>query len=80
MIPEKESYTVEFKSDRKRLSDDELVEAVVCLANSEGGEIYLGVENDGIVSGLHHTHQNISGLTAVIANKTIPPLTVRGSS
>jgi ATP-dependent DNA helicase RecG len=43
-IPEKESLTVEFKSDQKRLPDRELVAAAVCLANAEGGEIYLGVE------------------------------------
>lgn len=35
-IPTHESLTVEFKSDRKRLPDSELVEAVVCLANANG--------------------------------------------
>lgn len=47
IIPNKESLTIEFKSDRHRLPDRELVEAVVCLCKSSGGEIYLGVENDG---------------------------------
>ena len=42
LIPKGESLTVEFKSDRKRLPDAELVEAVVCLANAEGGELWLG--------------------------------------
>jgi hypothetical protein len=46
-LPPAESLTVEFKSDRKRLSDNELVEAIVCLANAEGGELWLGVEDDG---------------------------------
>ena len=36
-----------FISDQKRLPDRDLLEAVVCLANSDGGDIYLGVENDG---------------------------------
>ena len=53
MIPNSESLTVEFKSDRKRLSDAELVEALVCLANTEGGELWLGVEDDGQATGLH---------------------------
>lgn len=35
-LPLVESLTVEFKSDRKRLPDRELVEAVICLANAEG--------------------------------------------
>ena len=46
-ILEKESLTVECKSDKRRLSDRELVASVVCLANTEGGVIYLGVEKDG---------------------------------
>jgi ATP-dependent DNA helicase RecG len=76
-IPERESLTVEFKSDRNRLNDRDLVVAVVCLANTEGGDIYLGVEEDGTVTGLHPVHQNLTGLTALIANLTSPPLSVR---
>ncbi len=76
-IPEEESLTVEFKSDRTRLPDRELVAAVVCLANTEGGDIYLGVEKDGTISGLHVDHQNLTGLAAMIANRTIPPVSVR---
>jgi ATP-dependent DNA helicase RecG len=45
-IPRQESLTIEFKSDRTRLSDRELIETVVCFANTEGGEIYLGVEDN----------------------------------
>jgi ATP-dependent DNA helicase RecG len=76
-IPQKESLTVEFKSDRKRLPDRELVEAAVCLANTEGGSIYLGVENDGTPTGLHAEHRNLTGLVALIANRTVPPISVR---
>lgn len=77
LIPEHESLKVEFKSDRKRLHDSDLVGAVVCLANTEGGELYLGVEKDGAVTGLHAEHQNLTGLTVLIANRTNPPLSVR---
>jgi ATP-dependent DNA helicase RecG len=76
-IPKRESLTVEFKSDRNRLNDRDLIAAVVCLANTDGGDIYLGVEDDGTVTGLHPAHQNLTGLTALIANLTSPPLTVR---
>ncbi len=76
-IPTEESLTVEFKSDRSRLADRELIETVVCLANTDGGEIYLGVEDDGQVSGLHPQHQNLSTLAAMIANRTNPPISVR---
>lgn len=76
-IPEKESLTVEFKSDMKRLPDEELIAAVVCLANTEGGHIYVGVEDDGHITGLHPMHQNSTTLSAMIANRTNPPVSVR---
>jgi ATP-dependent DNA helicase RecG len=76
-IPPVESLTVEFKSDRGRLADDELVATVVCLANTEGGEVYLGVEDDDRATGLHPAHQNLAGLSALIANRTVPPVSVR---
>ncbi len=62
MIPYTESLAVEFKSDRGPLPDRELIETAVCLANSEGGEIYLGVEDDGSITGLHPNHAAHFGL------------------
>ncbi len=47
----KKSLTVEFKSDRTKISDDVIVEAVVAMANTDGGDIYLGVEDDGQITG-----------------------------
>ena len=76
ILPPKETLTVEFKSDRKRLGDDDLVEALVCLANTEGGELWLGVEDDGTPTGLHQSHQDIVGLPGLVAAKTSPSLTV----
>ena len=48
VLPSAESLTVEFKSDRKRLPDSDLVEAIVCLANAECGTLWLGVENGDV--------------------------------
>ncbi len=76
-IPTEESMTVEFKSDRNRLSDRDLIAAVVCLTNTEGGDLYLGVEADGEITGLNPAHRDFSGLAALIANHTSPPLSVR---
>lgn len=75
-LPPRESLTVEFKSDRKRLSDADLVEAVVCLANAEGGELWLGVEDDGTPTGLHAEHQHLTGLSGLVAARTSPSLAV----
>lgn len=76
LLPPVETLSVEFKSDRTRLSDNELVEALACLANTEGGELWLGVEDDGMPTGLHVAHQNLAGLSALVAAKTSPSLAV----
>lgn len=73
----KEDMTNEFKSDRKKLSDEELIEAVVAFTNTEGGALYLGVEDNGEISGLHEKHRDITQLAALIANRTIPPISVQ---
>jgi ATP-dependent DNA helicase RecG len=71
-----EALTVEFKSDQKSLPDRELIATVVSLANTEGGNILIGVEDDGTITGLHSNHKNIKGLASLIANKTNPPISV----
>ena len=76
LLPPAETLAVEFKSDRKRLPDDDLVEALVCLANTEGGEVWLGVEDDGTPTGLHDAHQNLAGLPGLVAARTSPALAV----
>jgi ATP-dependent DNA helicase RecG len=77
LIKQGESLVLEFKSDLKSLPDRELVAAVVALANTEGGDLLLGVEDDGTVTGLHHNHRNLIGLPSLIANKTNPAISVK---
>lgn len=78
MLPDTESLTVEFKSESKRpQSDDEIVENVVALANTQGGTLYLGVEDDGTPTGISKEHGNLNGLAAFVFNKTVPQQTVR---
>lgn len=76
ILPPCESITVEFKSDRKRLSDNDLVEAVICLANADGGELWLGVEDNGTPTGLHIEHLQVAGLAGLVAARTSPSLAV----
>jgi ATP-dependent DNA helicase RecG len=80
ILPPAETLTVEFKSDRKRLSDNDLVEALVCLANTEGGELWLGVEDDGRATGLHSDHTALMGLAGLVAARTSPALQVNVDS
>ena len=77
LIRRGEGLALEFKSDLKCLSDRDLVVAVVSLANTEGGDLLLGVEDDGTVTGLHTNHLNVLGIPSLIANKTNPAISVR---
>lgn len=79
-LPPRESLTVEFKSDLKKLPDRELIEALVCLANAEGGELWLGVEDDGTPTGLHAEHRLLEGLAGMVAARTSPSLNVQAEA
>ncbi len=76
-----ESLAVEFKGEsQRRLSDADLIDAVVCLANrpSNGmGWFLIGVEDDGRITGAkprHGQHTDPLRVQALIANRTRPPL------
>ncbi len=71
MIPYSEYLTVEFKSDRKRLSGVDLAEVLVCLDNTEADELWLGVEDDGQATSLHVEHMDRTGLAGMVAAQPI---------
>lgn len=84
IIADGETSDVEFKGDSARpLSDADLVEAVVCLANRSGnepGRLLVGVEDDGRITGArarHETGTDPARLQALVANRTRPSLTPR---
>lgn len=79
-LPPRESLTVEFKSDLKKLPDRELIEALICLANAEGGELWLGVEDDGTPTGLHVEHRLLDGLAGMVTARTSPSLNVQAEA
>lgn len=77
IIPSSETLNIEFKSDKKGLPDSDLIEVIVAFANTEGGICYLGVEDDGEITGISKKHSDPSGVAALILNKTVPPVSVR---
>ncbi len=77
MLPKKETLTIEFKSDVKKLSDADIFDVVVAFSNTEGGDLYLGIEDSGEITGAHEKHRNPTTVSAFIANHTIPPVAVR---
>ncbi len=77
IIPEKETLTIEFKSDQSGYSDTSLVEEIVGMTNTQGGDLYLGVEDNGEITGISKKRLDPIGAVALIANKTIPSVSTR---
>ena len=83
-IPFAQSLTVEFISDRHDglsdgLSDSKVVDAVVGMANVDGGLIFLGVSDDGTPEGLSDPTSRwlkAEAARAVIFEKTHPSVSV----
>lgn len=78
LIPKKETLTVEFEKEPKsEVGDRTVLEETVGLANAQGGTIYIGVEDDGTISGVHS--QNWCDLERVLlylTGSTVPPVQV----
>lgn len=83
LVKEGESLTVEFKGEwAKPISDREIYEAVVCLANADGGTLLIGVEDDGGISGSrprHETATDPTRLQVAIFNNSEPRINTRVS-
>jgi ATP-dependent DNA helicase RecG len=83
IISKGENLDVEFKGEEKSaLSDNELVENVVCLANrkcSHSGWLVIGVEDDGRITGARPRHEagetDTNRIQALISNRTRPSVT-----
>ena len=72
VLAEGETLTVEFKN---QVNDDHLVEAVVCLANSRGGLLLIGVDDQGGVVGAEPRHGSSTvpaRLQSLVAGRTVP--------
>jgi ATP-dependent DNA helicase RecG len=79
LIKEGETMDIEFKGEeRNALSDNDLLEAVVCLCNRPGdapGYLLIGVEDDGRITGARPRHDAITHpvmVSAMISGRTRP--------
>ncbi|MCL2648890.1 MAG: putative DNA binding domain-containing protein [Phycisphaerales bacterium] len=80
LIQSGESLTVEFKSDRQQIGDAVIYEEVVAMANTKGGTLLIGVEDDGTITGAkprHSTSTDPTKLQAAIFNNTVPNVNTR---
>jgi ATP-dependent DNA helicase RecG len=80
IIAKGEQLDVEFKSDRRTMPDREIYEEVVSLANSKGGVLLIGVEDDGAITDTHPRHGDVTDppkLQSAIFNNTVPSINTR---
>ena len=85
LISQGETLNVEFKGERSgSLNDRDLVEAVVCLANRvdhEWGYLFVGVEDDGSITGARPRHGNSRidplRVEALLGSRTRPAISCR---
>jgi len=78
-----EQFTTEFIAEvDEPLGDEQLVDAVVCLANGHGGVVLVGVADDGTVKGARHRHgayTDAHRVAIMIAGRTVPSCPVECS-
>lgn len=77
-----ETVEVEFKSDRMKLNDNGIYEEVVALANTKGGVLLIGIEDDGTATGSFPRHGIFTDpvkLQSAIFNNTVPNINTRVS-
>jgi len=67
-----ESKTIEFK----REFTDDLKYAVVAFANTDGGKIYVGINDDGSVHGVQNTDSTMLRITNMIRDVVRPDVTM----
>ncbi len=68
-----ENSTVEFKRDNLRA--EQLAKEIVAFANSYGGRILIGVENDGEISGIKKSNLEEWIMDSVCSRLIHPTLT-----
>jgi ATP-dependent DNA helicase RecG len=69
-IPKSENQYIEFKSEKVKAMV--LAEEIIAFANSEGGEIWLGIEDNGNVSGLSRSFEE--DVMNICRTSCIPPI------
>ena len=67
-----ETENLEFKS---RITDD-LYKEVIAFANTDGGIIYIGIDNDGNVVGLDNVDEEYTRITNGIRDAILPDVTM----
>ena len=69
-IPTKESDKVEFKP----MLNNQVIEALVAFSNAKGGAVYVGISDNGKISGISLAKETLPQFINEIKGKTIPSI------
>ena len=72
LVKEGETDTLEFK--RKANFPEKIVKEIVAFANTKGGRLFIGVDDDRSVTGIKDFAEDIYSLREAISNYCIPPI------
>ncbi|MDL1972367.1 MAG: putative DNA binding domain-containing protein [Deltaproteobacteria bacterium] len=73
-IAKGENIHIEFKEGVR--SNEELAKHIVCFANTDGGQIFIGVADDGIIIGVEDIDEIVRRIDDVAFNRCEPPISV----
>ncbi|MFF5996540.1 RNA-binding domain-containing protein [Lysinibacillus sp. KU-BSD001] len=68
----KESPTVEFK----RELTDAVKREIIAFANTQGGDLYIGIDDDGTILGLDHAHNVLESVSSMLHDSIQPDILV----
>ena len=69
-IPARESLHIEFKQEQ--VSSKDLADEIVAFSNGEGGEIWLGVDDQGKLTGISRNYEE--DIMNICRTAVIPPV------
>jgi ATP-dependent DNA helicase RecG len=72
-IEKKEDIHTEFK---RTINREDLTKAITCFANTDGGQIVIGVEDNGNIAGVEDTDSLMRQVDDISFNRCEPPVTV----
>jgi predicted HTH transcriptional regulator len=70
-----ETDSLEFK--RKANFPEKIVKEIVAFANTKGGKLFIGVDDDRSITGVKNFEEDIYSLREAIVNYCIPPIKYR---
>lgn len=70
LIPRQEDSVTEFKNEK--VHPDSLAKEIVAFSNTNGGDIFLGIDDDGTVSGISNTKKAEEKVINICRNNIVP--------